>query len=196
MSKHLVISILITASVATAHADEQKPKVVAANLSETSDDLKITAKPARKRFLTHVNAGVLAANWAQSKLTTFADRQTILQSFGFGEYLRPDLRLTVSVQLAEVAGGAPANASSLAMVGVTPWLGWHPAGPLFVGAGPLVTPRIYGKNQLDLGVFSTAGVAFAIGAGFVAGASVQVPVMLLVKTSVSVAPATFVAYRF
>jgi len=195
MSKHLVLSILISASV--AHA-EDKPKVVAANLvSEPGDAPQITAaKPARKRFVTHANAGVVAASWAQSKLTTFADRQTTVQAFGIGEYLRPDLRLTVSVQLAEAAGGAPANASTLASVGVTPWLGWNFAGPVYIGAGPLVAPRNYGKNQLDLGVYSTAGVAFPIGGGFVAGASVGVPVMLLVKTTVCVAPTTFVAYRF
>src|SRR5439155_25540650 len=163
MSKQLAISIAVAMSFTTmARADDAKP-----------DSLRLTtesaAKPVRKRFLTHANVGLLAATWTRasasgpSKLMTIADRQTVLQSFGFGEFITPNLRVTLSVQLAELAGGAPANASTLAMVAVTPWLGWHPSGPLFVGAGPLVAPRIYGKNQLDLGVFTTAGVAFPLG---------------------------------
>ncbi|MCZ7679938.1 MAG: hypothetical protein M5U28_14725 [Sandaracinaceae bacterium] len=107
---------------------------------------------------------------------SIADRQLILQLVGFGYYVLPELRVMLSLQLVELVGGGPAGASPLALVGIIPWLGWHPGGgPFFVGIGPLFAPRSYGQDEVDLGIFTAAGVAFPLGAGFSAGAAVQLP---------------------
>ena len=188
----------------TAHADAVAVPRFAPTVDSNPVDTppRAPAKKPVKRYVAHANLGMVAMNWQgaadgmPSKMVTVADRQTLNQMVGVGRFMTPTLRVTLSVQTAEVVGGGAPGASSLALVGFVPWLGWHPGGPVFLGAGPLIAPRIYGKNQLDLGVFTAAGVAFPLGHGFSAGASVQVPVMLRLKTAVSIAPATFVAYRF
>ena len=198
------ITLALTLFTTAARADEPAPKQTAA-VQPADDTVRIDAfakKRLKKPLLVHANLGILAASYSgpassmPNKLTTVADRQTVLQMFGVGRFIRPNLRVTLSMQLAEAAGGAPAGSPTLTNVGIVPWLGYHPARNGFLGAGPIIAPRIYGKNQLDLGLFTTAGVVFPIGHGFSAGAAVQFPVMFVVKTTVSAAPATFLAYRF
>jgi len=157
----------------------------------------------QRPFIVHLNVGFMAAQFladsgAQPAQTvTIADRQLILQLAGFGYYVLPELRVMLSLQFVELVGGGPAGASPLALVGVIPWLGWHPGGgPFFVGIGPLVAPRSYGQNEVDLGIWTAAGVAFPLGAGFAAGAAVQLPLMLLRRVAFAIAPAAFLAYRF
>jgi hypothetical protein len=194
---HLVsIATLVMLTTGTARADDTAaPKAAALRIDRSH------SKP-KRNYLVHANAGMLAANWSAatangpSTMTTLADRQTLLQMFGVGKFVRPELRLTLSVQLAETVGGAPSGSSTLSAVGIVPWAAYYPHPRVFVGAGPVVAPRSYGKNQLDLGLFTTSGVVFPLGRGFAAGASVQFPVYFLVKTSISAAPATFLAYRF
>lgn len=161
-----------------------------------------TAAPQRP-FIVHLNVGIMLAQFLADSGTqpaqnlSIADRQLILQLVGFGYYVLPELRVMLSLQLVELVGGGPAGASPLALVGIIPWLGWHPGGgPFFVGIGPLFAPRSYGQDEVDLGIFTAAGVAFPLGAGFSAGAAVQLPLMLLRRVAFSIAPAAFLAYRF
>jgi len=105
----------------------------------------------------------------------------------------------LSLQFVETVGGRPANVSPFSLFGIIPWVGWHPIPSFrqfFVGTGPLLAPRNYGKNEFDIGIWSTAGVGFPVGKGFSLGGAVQVPVMFKVRTAVTVAPAIFASYRF
>lgn len=164
------------------------------------------APPAPGPWIAHLNVGFVAFNWVgardgqPSQTVTVADRQSILQLAGFGYFVRPSLRVMLSLQFVELVGGGPPGASTLSLVGAIPWVGWHPFAPefapLFVGAGPLLAPRSYGKNQFDAGLWTAIGVGFPIGSGFALGGAVQVPTMFKVRTAVTIAPAAFVAYRF
>lgn len=131
-----------------------------------------------------------------SQTVSVADRQTVVQLFGVGRFLRPSVRVMLSFQFAEIVGGAPPGASSLALVGGIPWVAWHPIPQVFVGLGALLTMRNYGKDQFDAGIFTCVGAALPLGRGFSAGAAVQVPILLVVRPSVAVTPALFLAYRF
>lgn len=180
-----------------AHAQDEAPSSTVAPANPPAPPV---ARP--RPFIVHLNFGVVAINSmgatdrAPAQTLTLADRQTIVQLLGVGYFVHPSLRLMLSFQLAELVGGAPAGASTLTLAGAIPWVGWHPWGPMFLGAGVLLAPRSYGQSQLDVGVWSCIGAGFPIGHGLLAGAAVQVPVMFKVRTSVSVAPAAFLAYRF
>lgn len=164
-----------------------------------------TSSPPR-RWIAHLNLGFVAFNWVgekdgmPSQTVTVADRQSILQLVGFGYFVRPNLRAMLGLQFVELLGGGPRGASTLTLVGAIPWVGWHPFAPefgqLFVGAGPLLAPRNYGKNRFDVGLWTAYGVGFPVGKGFSLGGAVQVPTMFKVRTAVTIAPAAFVAYRF
>lgn len=190
----ILFSVAAMLMAGVARADEETPAATPARPS--------TPGP----WIAHLNVGFVAFNWAgatdtlPSQTATVADRQMVLQLAGAGYFIRPNLRLMVSVQFVELVAGGPPGASPLALVGVIPWVGWHPLAPafppLFVGAGPLLAFRAYGKDQLDAGLWTAVGLGFPIGRGFLIGAAVQVPIMFVVRTAVTVAPAAFVAYRF
>jgi hypothetical protein len=202
----LVSTILLATASVRADDTPRKPErlatVTPADSTPESTTIASVAKPLTRPWVSHANVGVVAMSWAGAtaaapgQMTTIASRQTVVQMFGAGRYVTRDLRVMLGVQLAETVGGAPAGSSTLGMVGIVPWLGWRVAGPVYLGAGPLIAPRIYGKNQLDLGVFTAGGVTFPIGNGFALGAAVSVPMMFRIRTAVSVAPSTFLAYRF
>lgn len=158
--------------------------------------------PSRGRSVAHLNLGFVALNWVgeqdgrPSQTVTVADRQSVLQLVGAGFFVRPTLRLMLSVQVVELVSGGPPGASPLSLVGAIPWVGWHPGGPLFLGAGPLFAFRNYGQNDFDAGLWTTIGTSFPIGKGFSIGGAVQSPLMFKVRPAVTVAPAIFVAARF
>lgn len=156
-----------------------------------------------KKRIAHLNVGLVAMSWVgesgaqPSNTTTVADRQTVVQLVGAGTFVRPNLRLMLSLQLAEVAGGGAPGASSWALGAAIPWVGWHFHPRAFLGAGPLLAARSYGDWRFDAGLWTALGAAWPLGrSGLAAGVAVQVPILFKVRTSVTVTPAAFIAYRF
>ena len=153
------------------------------------------------KFFVHLNTAMNVYTYLgstemlPSKSFTPGDRTITYQFFGAGYQLYPQLRIMLSMQLAETVSGLPAGASSLTLIGFIPWAVWTP-GRFFAGAGPLLAPRSYGVNQFDAGVFTAAGYAFPLGRGFSLAACVQMPFMFDQRFAFAVNPAVSLGYRF
>lgn len=198
------LSLLVClASSARVHADDTTPVAPVTAQGASAEPAPASApSPAANRFMVHLNFGLVAYNWAgasgatPSSSVTLADRQTIVQLAGIGYFLRPNLRVMLSVQLAETVGGGKPGSSAFTLGGVIPWIAWHPIAPVFLGVGALLAPRSYAQWTFDAGVFTCVGATLPLGAGFALGAAVQVPIMFVVRPTVSLVPAVFLAYRF
>jgi len=197
-----LVTLILSASANVAAVEvAPSPTEQTAPADEPATEALAPAPPPG-RFIAHLNVGFVAMNWlgahggSGAHTVTVADRLLILQLMGFGYFITPHLRVMLSVQFVELLAGGPDGASTFVLGGAIPWLAWHPWGPFFVGAGPLLAFQSYGKSQLDAGLWTAVGAAWGIGAGFALGAAVQVPITFEVRTAVTVAPAAFVAYRF
>ena len=153
------------------------------------------------KFFVHLNTAMNvytylgSTDMAPSKSFTPGDRTITYQFFGAGYQLYPQLRIMLSMQLAETVSGLPAGASSLTLIGFIPWAVWTP-GRFFAGAGPLLAPRSYGVNQFDAGIFTAAGYGFPLGHGFTLAACVQMPFMFDQRFAFAVNPALSLGYKF
>jgi len=135
--------------------------------------------------------GDQSAGW-----TNVSQRQSVLQFVGLGYFVAPQWRLTASVQLVETLGGRKPDESAFTAANLILWAAYHPVKWFFVGLGPLIAARAYGKWQLDAGIFSAVGVALPLGGGFALGAAVQVPFTFVVRPAVAVSAVAFISYRF
>ena len=199
----LAVSALLLLLIAPARALADGPAPASEQPeADSAAAPEMPPAPPPKRFVAHLNVGLVAYNWVgasgamPSGGASLADRQTLVQLAGLGYFVRPNLRLMLSLQLAETIGGGKPGQSAFALGGVIPWVAWHPIAPLFLGVGVLLAARSYAQWKFDAGVFTCIGAVWPVGGGFAVGAAVQVPITFVVRPAVSVVPALFVAYRF
>ncbi len=162
--------------------------------------------PAPRPFLVHLNVGVNAYTYAGAFMDGSGNmngeahlwpgnRLMLLQQLGFGYWVHPNVRLTLTLQLVETATNLPPNASALTLMGAIPWVAVT-EGPFFVGAGPLFAWWAYGTAGFAAGVFLATGFTIPVGGGWAVGAAVQAPLLWGQRFSFGVSPALVVAHRF
>lgn len=137
-----------------------------------------------------------ATSTAPSLNLTPADRGIIYQQLGFGYFVLPNLRLTLTLQLGETVTGAPANTNTLSLFAIIPWLVYTTHG-FFTGAGPVLAPVSYGKApNFDAGIYTATGYSFQLGRGWSLSPALQVVMMLDQRFSLALTPTVALAYRF
>jgi hypothetical protein len=135
------------------------------------------------------------------------DRFALVQLAGMGQWVSPHVRITYSLQAAELLTSqpvaSPAGAQTFTGLAFTSAIIWaaYTYGPVFVGAGPMLGARWMGNSVkssvfLDYGIFTCAGATLKLGGGFLAGLAVQVPITFNPAVNVGVVPAVLVARRF
>ena len=133
---------------------------------------------------------------AKAVNTTPADRAIVGEQVGFGYFVHPLVRLTLTLQFAEYATNPPAGASSFALFGVIPWVTFVYKG-FFTGGGLLLAPVSYGKApNFDVGVFTATGYSIGIGRGVSLAPAVQFVVMWNQRVAVQLTPTLALGYRF
>jgi hypothetical protein len=162
-------------------------------------------KPAPKtpgRFLTYtsfafnVYTHLGASGAAPAADLTPANRAIIYQQLGFGYFVHPKLRLTLTLQFGETLTGLPANASRFTLLGIIPWLVFTHRG-FFTGAGPVLAPISYGKApNFDAGIYTATGYIFPLGHGLSLAPAIQLVLMLNQRVSFAITPTVALAYRF
>src|SRR5262249_23595312 len=91
---------------------------------------------------------------------TPADRAIIYQQVGFGYFVHPKVRLTLTLLFGETVTGLPATASKFTVFSIIPWVVYTDKG-FFTGIGPSLAPVSYGKvGNFDAGIFTATGYTF------------------------------------
>ena len=177
-------------SLSTARAAEPPPAVAAP-----------PPKPPGK-FLVYSSLGfnvytyLGATGSAKSVNLTPADRAILGEQIGFGYFVHPMVRLTLTIQLAEYLSNTPSGASSFALLGFVPWVVFTHKG-FFTGAGPILAPISYGKApNFDAGLYTATGYSFVLGRGLSLAPSLQFVVMFAQRVAVQLTPTLALAYRF
>jgi hypothetical protein len=183
----LILILMLTTPV---HAQEPPPSIV-----------KPPPKPPGKYFV-YLGAAVPVYTYMAPKAmapeahVTPANRAIFGQQIGFGYFVHPMVRIMLTVQFAEYLTNAPAGASSFALLGFIPWVVFTHKG-FFTGAGPMLAPISYGKApNFDAGIFTATGYSFALGKGVGLAPTLQIIAMLNQRSSVQIAPAISLSYRF
>jgi hypothetical protein len=137
------------------------PRAFAAEEPPPSEAPIAIAKPAPKplgKFLVYTSFAFnvytyLGAQGASPATNLTPDNRAIIyQQLGFGYFVHPKLRLTLTLQFGETLTGLPNNASQFTLVGIIPWLVFTHRG-FFTGAGPVLAPISYGKvPNFDAGI--------------------------------------------
>jgi hypothetical protein len=169
-------------------------------------------------WFAHANAGVplytSVGTWTNPsggamKAASFtpADRVALVQLIGFGRWVHPHIRLNLSLQFAEMVTSqpmaSPAGATTYTGLSFTSAIVWaaFTYGPFFAGIGPMVGARWMGNSMkswvyADGGVFTCLGASLKLGAGFMLGLAVQLPVTFNPAVNWGVTPAAVLARRF
>ena len=119
----------------------------------------------------------------------------LLQQLGFGYWVHPNVRLTVTLQFAETLTNLPPGGSPLTLMGAIPWVAFT-HGPVFAGAGPLFAWWSCGAASFAAGVFLATGFTVPVGGGWALGAAVQAPLLWGQRFSFGITPALVIAHRF
>jgi hypothetical protein len=163
------------------------------------------AKPAPRppgRFLTYASFAFNAYTYlgatasAPSTNLTPASRGLIYQQLGFGYFVHPMVRLTLTLLFGETVSSAPANTSTFSALAVIPWVVFTTHG-FWTGAGPSLAPISYGKApNFDAGIYTATGYTFKLPRDLSLSPGVQLVLMLNQRTSFAVTPTVAFAYRF
>lgn len=124
-----------------------------------------------------------------------ADRFTISQYGSFGYSFHPNVRVQLTLRFEETLSDLPIGERSFAGFAVIPALVFSTHG-FFVGLGPLIAPRAHALKDFELGLHLLTGYAYDFGYGFSLALTLQVPVTLLERVSVSLTPGLTAACRF
>jgi hypothetical protein len=163
------------------------------------------AKPAPKppgkllvysSFAFNVYTYLGAQGTSPSTNLTPDNRAIIYQQLGFGYFVHPKLRLTLTLQFGETLTGLPNGASHFTLLGIIPWLVFTDHG-FFTGIGPVLAPISYGKvPNFDAGIYTATGYTFKLARGLSLSPALQVVLMLEQRLSFALTPTLALAYRF
>jgi hypothetical protein len=158
--------------------------------------------PPAKKFVAYSSVAFnvytyLARTPTSGAVNLTPDKRAIFgQQVGFGYFVHPLVRLTLTLQLSEYLSNTPAGAISFALLGFIPWATFTYKG-FFTGAGPMIAPISYGKMpNFDLGLYTATGYNIALPRGVSLAPSLQFVVMFAQRTAVQLTPALALAYRF
>jgi len=194
--------LLCCALVGSARAAEEPPPSPASAPVEAPVTI---AKPAPKppgKFLVYTsfafNAYTYLGAQGMSPATNLTpdNRAIIYQQLGFGYFVHPKLRLTLTLQFGETLTGLPNGASHFTLLGIIPWLVFTHRG-FFTGAGPALAPISYGKvPNFDAGIYTATGYTFKLPRNLSLSPALQVVLMLNQRVSFALTPTLALAYRF
>jgi len=194
--------LLCCALVGSARATEEPPPSPASAPVEAPVTI---AKPAPKppgKFLVYTsfafNAYTYLGAQGMSPATNLTpdNRAIIYQQLGFGYFVHPKLRLTLTLQFGETLTGLPNGASHFTLLGIIPWLVFTHRG-FFTGAGPVLAPISYGKvPNFDAGIYTATGYTFKLPRNLSLSPALQVVLMLNQRVSFALTPTLALAYRF
>lgn len=194
--------LLCCALVGSARAAEEPPPSPASAPVEAPVTI---AKPAPKppgKFLVYTSFAFNAYTYLGAQGTSAAtnltpdNRAIIYQQLGFGYFVHPKLRLTLTLQLGETLTGLPNGASHFTLLGIIPWLVFTHRG-FFTGAGPALAPISYGKvPNFDAGIYTATGYTFKLPRNLSLSPALQVVLMLAQRVSFALTPTLALAYRF
>jgi hypothetical protein len=190
-------------SAAAAPPTEPAPSTVPAPSTPAAP--VVVAKPAPKplgkllvytSFAFNVYTYLGESGMAPATNITPADRAIIYEQVGFGYFVHPKVRLTLTLLFGETVTGLPATASKLTVFSIIPWVVYTDKG-FFTGIGPSLAPISYGKaGNFDAGIFTATGYTFKLGHGVSLSPLVQLVLMLNQRLSFAVTPGLALAYRF
>src|SRR6266446_4850991 len=124
----IVCTVCVLAAVAFAAEEQPPPPPVSSAPSEAPITI---AKPAPKppgRFLVYTSFAFNVYTYLGAQGTSLAtnvtpdNRAIIYQQLGFGYFVHPKLRLTLTLQFGETLTGLSNGASHFTLVGIIPWL--------------------------------------------------------------------------
>jgi hypothetical protein len=197
----LAALVCTVASVARA-AEEPTPAPSQPPPIETTATI---AKPAPKppgkllvytSFAFNVYTYLGAQGTSPSTNLTPDNRAIIYQQLGFGYFVHPNLRLTLTLQFGETLTGLPNGASHFTLLGIIPWLVFTTHG-FFTGVGPALAPISYGKvPNFDAGIYTATGYTFKLPHGLSLSPALQMVLMLDQRVSFALTPTLALAYRF
>jgi len=202
--KTLVFACTVCALASAAFASAEQPPP--AEVSPASSEAPVTiVKPAPKpsgRFLVYTSFAFNAYTYLGPQGTAPAtnltpdNRAIIYQQLGFGYFVHPKVRLTLTMQLGETLTGLPSGASHFTLLGIIPWVVFTHRG-FFTGAGPVLAPISYGKvPNFDAGIYTATGYTFKLGRGLSLSPALQAVLMLDQRVSFALTPTVALAYRF
>jgi hypothetical protein len=175
--------------------------LVALSASAAEEEVAAPAPEKPGRLFVHATMGFNMYQYlgstatAQAAEMTPSNRMTILQQVGFGYWVHPLLRLQLTAMFAETLSGMPAGASAFTLASLQALACFTWKGAL-AGAGLLVAPRAYGNWGANGGLTAVLGYGVPLGAGFGLSFVVQMPVLLVQRFSLTLAPALILGYRF
>lgn len=178
----------------------------------------LARRPPMRRWFAHLNLGVpvytTIGPWTSplggavgAQSFTPDQRFILVQLVGAGYWVHPHVRLTLSLQFAETLTSQPvampAGATTLTGLSFMGGIAWAAFtwGPVFAGIGLVAGPRWMGNSAHhwiygDVGVFTCAGAAVPLGAGFALGLAVQMPVTFNPAVNFTIVPALTLGRRF
>ena len=194
----IAVACLACSLAATARGAEES--------SSPAAEAPVTiAKPAPKppgkllvysSFAFNVYTYLGAQGTSPSANLTPDNRAIIYQQLGFGYFVHPKLRLTLTLQFGETLTGLPNGASHFTLLGIIPWLVFTDHG-FFTGIGPVLAPISYGKvPNFDAGIYTATGYTFKLARGLSLSPALQVVLMLEQRLSFALTPTLALAYRF
>jgi hypothetical protein len=157
--------------------------------------------PAPRRWFVHFNFGfnVYTYNGATSASAaqhlTPASRVNLGQQIGAGYYVHPNVRIQLTFQFGENLTGVPSGSGRFALFAIVPQAVLTLRGA-FVGLGPFLAPRAFGKNEFELGAFISGGYTWKLPHNVGFSVAVQSPVTFLHRFSAQVTPLVSASYRF
>jgi hypothetical protein len=193
----IVVAGLLCALAANARASEEPPPSVEAPVAI----VKPAPKPPGKflvytSFAFNVYTYLGAQGMSPATNLTPDNRAIIYQQLGFGYFVHPKLRLTLTLQFGETLTGLPNGASNFTLLAVIPWLVFTHRG-FFTGAGPVLAPISYGKvPNFDAGIYTATGYTFKLPRNLSLSPALQAVLMLNQRVSFALTPTVALAYRF
>ena len=198
----VAVTIGVLATAAVAAEEQPPPPSVSPAPSEAPVSVTKAAPKPPGKFLVYTSFAFNVYTYlgpqgtAPSTNLTPDNRAIIYQQLGFGYFVHPKLRLTLTMQFGETLTGLPNGASHFTLLGIIPWLVFTHRG-FFTGAGPVLAPISYGKvPNFDAGIYTATGYTFKLGRGLSLSPALQVVLMLNQRVSFALTPTVALAYRF
>jgi hypothetical protein len=121
--------------------------------------------------------------------TTIADQQDLSDFVGLHYYVADHWRVGLSFQFTEQLGPAPAaGGSRFQTFALLPQVGWTFSKPFFAALILSLAPRTGGHETFDAGFRGVIGAGIALTQRMRLDLAVQVPVDLVIATTIGIAP--------
>jgi hypothetical protein len=160
-----LVAALVVAAVAPAAADSRGELV-------DSDLIGTTA---------------VVYNASAHTTTTIADRQDLTDYVGLHYYVADHWRVGLSFQFTEQLNPAPTG-SRFQTFALLPQVGWTFSKPFFAALIVSLAPRTGGHEAFDAGFRGVIGAGIALTQRMRLDLAVQVPVDLVIATTIGIAP--------